>query len=95
MIDYVGLVEKYRTGYGDISNAIQYLEDELYDVEGRLSALLDEVTGGRLSKPSYDVTTMVQFINGYFHEMYGNEMRELEEEIEYLSDELESLRSDW
>ena len=49
-------------GVGDRIAELLTAEAEREEIAGRLSALLCDLTGGRLSKPTYDVPTMVQEI---------------------------------
>ena len=47
---------------------VDELRAEVERLEDSLSALLCELTGGRLSKTTYDVPTMVREIEAHFEE---------------------------
>lgn len=50
----------------DWGAALARAENERDEVAGRLSELLCDLTGGRLSKPGYDVATMAQAVEEHF-----------------------------
>ena len=72
-------------------------EVERDEIAGRLSALLCELTGGRLSKTTYDVRTMVAEIDSAYDDAQREERTELERlaevvaRVEALADERDVL----
>lgn len=48
------------------------------DLEDRLSAYLCDSTGGRLSKTSYDASTMIQHTEEYYDELHSADLKEVE-----------------
>ena len=57
-------------------------EAEVDELQGRLSELLDNLTGGRMSKTNYDVRTMVQEVEAYFERTQDGEVAELRATVE-------------
>lgn len=52
------------------------LVESIREIESRMSLLLDEATGSHLSKPGYDVATMVGSIRAHYRREFEAEMVE-------------------
>lgn len=69
----------------DRADHAERTEGEVAELQHRLSCLLCELTGNRMSKTNYDVRTMVQEVEAYFERTVDVEVAELRATVAKLT----------